>query len=276
MMRLTVTLMLIAAAGCLAQPTDDAAESKAGNDADVIEVRPAATPAVIDWLDKLEARGKSIQSFTADLVYDKQNTLLEERQVRMGSVAYAAPNPEADQSARFLIDFDRMVVGEALRQRRVEYIFDGAWLVEKNHERKMFQKRQVVAPGQSFDPLDIDGPFPLPIGQKRDAVLSRFNVTLIENNAEEDEGLIHLRLEPREDLPDAEGHKDFDRIDVYFDPEVLLPSKIVARAAPEKTTVKLTDLKIDALTGETLEQTFDTTVPKPGAGWNVDVKPFKR
>jgi len=59
----------------------------------------------------------------------------------------------------------------------------------------MFQKRQVVAPGESFDPLSIDGPFPLPLGQKRETVLARFDVKLIEDDGEGmEEQFIQQRL----------------------------------------------------------------------------------
>jgi hypothetical protein len=157
------------------------------------------------------------------------------------------------------------------------YIFDGSWLVEKNFDRQMFQKRQVVAPGQSFDPLSLDGPFPLPLGQKRDHVLARFNVSVVEDEPEEPR--VHLLLTPREDVAPAEGQKEFDQIDLWFSREPgadqYLPTKIVARQAPEKTTVELREIVTDKMSDAEMNQRFDTTPPGPGSGWNVDIKPFK-
>ncbi|QNN20860.1 outer membrane lipoprotein carrier protein LolA [Planctomycetales bacterium ZRK34] len=256
--------VVIAAAGCLAPPAVQAEDK-------------AVDTAVTHWLDKLETRGRSLKSFTANVVFDKENTLLGDRQVRMGTVAYSAASGEGSDPARFVIDFNKMVVNDALRDRRTVYVFDGSWLVEKNFDRKMFQKRQVVAPGQSFDPLSLDGPFPLPLGQKRDNVLARFTVSVMED--ESDAKFIHLRLVPREDVGPTEGQKEFDQIDLWFNPnpgaDQYLPTKIVARQAPDKTTVELRDIVTDKMTHAEMDKRFDTTPPGPGTGWNVDIKPFK-
>lgn len=277
---LLTTGLLMLAAGCLAGPPSGAAAGDAA-------AEPGADGPAARWLDKLESRGRSLKSFEAEVVFDKQNTLLGDRQIRMGHVAYAAPAPgsasasasEGDEGARFAIDFDRMVVNDALRDRRTVYIFDGAWLVEKNYDRKMFQKRQVVAPGQRFDPLSLDGPFPLPLGQKREAVMSRFDVRVVDEADEAEDGRVHLRLTPREGATAAEGQKEFDQIDLWFSaesgPDQYLPTKIVARQAPEKTTVELRQIVTDKMSDAEMDQRFDTTPPDPGSGWNVDIKPFK-
>lgn len=282
---LMMMCLLAMLAGCFAPQAVRAEVNPEASAAPVTpdSAKPAACTdaAALHWLDQLEARGQSLKSFTANVVFDKENTLLGDRQVRMGVVAYAAADPHANRPARFVIDFNQMVVNGALRARRTMYIFDGSWLVEKNFDNHMFQKRQVVAPGQSFDPLSLDGPFPLPLGQKRDNVLARFTVHVIEDEPEEKR--IHLRLTPREDVAPAEGQKEFDQIDLWFNPndgaahgnDQYLPTRIVARQAPEKTSVELRDIVTDKMNDAEMDQRFDTTPPGPGSGWNVDIKPFK-
>ncbi|MBI1369223.1 MAG: hypothetical protein GC162_11295 [Planctomycetes bacterium] len=228
---------------------------------------------VIDLLDKLEARGADLHSLKATITYDKNNVLLGDRQVRMGDVVYLAADAAKDQPARFVADFRKMVINGALRDRRHQFIFDGQWLVEKQFDTKMFQKRQVVAPGEKFEPLNIDGPFPLPIGQKRDAVLARFNVEMI-HDGEGDSAPLHLRLTPRSDAPKLEHQKQFDRVELYFDRASLLPVKVVTVEGQANTTVELSDVEVDKIDAAEAGKLFDTTPPAPGSGWNVDIKPW--
>lgn len=276
MMKHAVTVLIaLTLAGAV-----QAADAPAGSDpvkapaAGPVVTPDDASPQVMQWLDKLEARGAKLKSFTADVVFDKENTLLSDREIRMGDVAFAAADEATHTPARFRIDFNQMVVNQALRQHHVQYIFDGQWLVEKNFDRHMFEKRQVVAPGQSFDPLSIDGPFPLPLGQKRAAVLARFHVAMGQDK-DDDAKLVHLVLTPREGVANVHGQKRFDQIDLWFDREQLLPVKVIARQSPNKTTVTLRNLKADSLSGDQIQSMFDTTPPAAGSGWNVDIKPWR-
>lgn len=242
-------------------------------------VAPKAADPVVDWLDQLEARGKDLRSLAADAVYIKSNELTGD-EVRTGKVDYRAPAPPEHPSARFVVDFQRLIVDNAARNVRREFIFDGSWLVEKDHERRFFQKRQIVAPGETFDPLDIDGPFPVPIGQKRAEVLARFDVTIVEDDDAEaitkslklDAPPLHLRLVPKADGK-VEGQKKFERVDLWVDRDKLVPVKVQTREGAVTTTVTLRNVVLDGAEGD---DAFDTTPPKAGAGWRVEISPWKR
>lgn len=234
---------------------------------------PAADPQVTHWLDKLEARGAQIRTLSASVVYDKNNPLLGEQQKRIGSLVYRAADTAAKKSAAFAVDFDKLILDDQLRPQQLQFIFDGDWLVEKDHARKMFQKRQIVAPGQVYDPLQLDGPFPLPIGQKRAEVLARFTVTLIPPAEGDPANSVHLQLAPRPDAPRAEGAKQFKLIDLYLDQASVIPVKV-------STLDEQTLLTIVSLAGirenPAVDAKFDTTPPPPNTGWHVEITDWKK
>lgn len=235
---------------------------------------------VVQWLDKLEARGKDLHSLAADVVYIKANELTGD-EVRTGKVDYRAVAKPEHPSARFVVDFQRLIIDNAARNVRRQFVFDGSWLVEKDHERKFFQKRQIVAPGEAFDPLDIDGPFPVPIGQKREEIMSRFDVTIIEDdNAAElakslglDAPPLHLRLVPKADDANVQGRKNFQRVDLWIDRDRLVPVQVTTKEKASTTTVTLRKVVLDKADND---DAFDTTPPKAGEGWRVEISPWKK
>ncbi|MBI1372751.1 MAG: hypothetical protein GC159_08325 [Phycisphaera sp.] len=223
---------------------------------------------VTEWLDALEHRGNEIRSLESDVTYNKLNDLTGERQIRGGRVEYAAADSEKKTPARFAIRFDWVVVDTRKDDDKVEYIFDGRWLAEKQHKRKVFIKRQVVKPGESLDPLNLDGPFPLPIGQKRKEVLARFNVQIMTDKPEDNAGdTVHLRFKQKPDAPKIESQKEFERIDLWFDRESLLPTKVVTIDDQGMTTVTLRNSKVNAMSDADMAREFDTSAP---AGWRQE------
>ena len=272
------TLMTLAVAACRAEPVDAAAAPKASPDAE-------------RWLEKLEARGKEIDSFQAGVVYEKVNELLSDRQTRIGTIAYRAADAEQDRPASFAVHFNQLIVNDALRQRDLTWIFDGAWLVEKQvkeNGRKLFIKRQVVPPGEELNPLSLDGPFPVPIGQSSEEVLARFDVQVVEPDAGEDAPPqeldappLHLRLTPRKQpaaaqaAPEANARDQFDRIDLWFSRETLLPLRVRTEGDAEQTTITLRDMRVNKLDPSRAADLFDTTAPPPGSGWTVEIKPWE-
>ncbi|MEX2672001.1 MAG: hypothetical protein WD294_07825 [Phycisphaeraceae bacterium] len=235
---------------------------------------PEADPQVVDWLDQLEERGQAIRTLTGSVSYARVDELLGEEQVRIGKLWYVAADDEDDQPARFAVHFNQLVIDDALRQQDRHFIFDGEWLVEKQPDRKLFQKRQVVPPGESFDPLQVDGPFPMPIGQRRDDVLARFNVELIEPEPDH-EHLVHLKLTPRDDVPRGDGEADFDRVDMWFHRETLLPERVETRQGHHRTTVALYDKEVDEMSKQQIAERFDVTAPDSGSGWRVEITPYE-
>ncbi len=242
---------------------------------------PPPNPA-ITWLDKLEAAGRKIRSYQAKVVYDKEQGLLGDRVIRMGTVTYLAASPAAPTKpatpACFAVRFDNMVVGTALRKRPRQYIFDGTWLVERHEKQKVFIKRQIVAPGETYDPLKLgSGPFPLPLGQKRAEVLRLFNVAMIDAAKDDPANTIHLKLTPRLNPATGKPTSTFTRINLYYNRTTLMPVKVMTVDESEnRTTVKLSDTQVNKLDAKGAAVLFDTTTPPTGADWKVEIVPWEK
>ncbi len=263
---------IIALRGC--QPMQDLAVAPAAADVEAL-------------LDRLEHSADDLRNFRAKVRYDKWEAFLESRQIRGGELVYEVD--ECDGSKRFAITFTQLVVDDARLEQRKEYIFDGGWFVEKDHQQKLFIKRQIVAPGEEFDPLKLgEGPFPLPIGQPKEEVLARFDVKLLDTPSDavlaslferakvEAEG---LELTPKPGTPEAE---DFHRVELFYDSTTLLPVGIVIFDAEafdlddpdgrDRTMAFMFDHQrnqgVDAAV-------IDITTPKADAGWQIDVRPWQ-
>ena len=261
---------IIALRGC--QPMQDLAVAPAAADVEAL-------------LDRLEHSADDLKNFRAKVRYDKWEAFLESRQIRGGELVYEVD--ECDGSKRFAITFTQLVVDDARLDQRKEYIFDGGWFVEKDHEQKLFIKRQIVAPGEVFDPLKLgEGPFPLPIGQPKDEVLARFDVKLL--NASSDPQLQSLmsgletqglELTPKPGTPEAE---DFHRVELFYDSTTLLPVGIVIFDAkafdaddPDGRDRSMAFMFDHQRNQGVDAAAIDITTPKADSGWRIDVRSWQ-
>jgi hypothetical protein len=227
-----------------------------------------------ELLERLERSHKDLRDFQADIVYHKWDNVLKRTEIRTGEVIYQT---KPGGSKRFAILLERLIVRNRARAHRKHYVFDGSWLVEIDHESKIFIKRQVVPPDQQFDPLKLgEGPFPLPVGQPAEEVRARFNVrrlhepqdeTLAERLADRDvDGLL---LKPKPGTPQAD---EFEQAEIFYDRESLLPVGVsVTEANGDRKTVILTNLRRDAGVDES-----KLSIEEPDAldGWRIDVEPY--
>lgn len=239
-------------------------------------------------LADLEQADENLTSLQARLLYTRTFFIASDQQTRLGTLRYQTvrdPATGEPSERRFAIEFDTLRVAERQERLRQSYIFDGEWVVEKLPEEKQFTKRQVVPPGQRFDPLRIgEGPFPVPIGQRREDVLARFEASLAEpgDGLEDHAALakfaterefVQLLLRPRPGTPEAE---DFDEIRVWYDPGT--PSFIprIARTVDAQLDESLVVLAEPlAINAGVSPDAFDTTPPPPGEGWQVHVEPWR-
>jgi len=195
-------------------------------------VSPAGVPSGFktaeELLDALETADQGMESLTADVKYDKTFEIQGDRQARFGRLWFVSSPPEEPGGIprrRFAVKFDRLFIGSVRRTEDKTYIFDGRWMMEKDGVEKFYQKKQVVGPGEHFDPLKVgEGPFVLPIGQRKADIKQRYNVELLPaadglqpgKDATEDErkaaqtavddvaGSWQLRLTPRERVEEQE------------------------------------------------------------------------
>lgn len=228
----------------------------------------SADSSVDSILDALDVRGQKLDGFVADV------TLKEEDQIglsstRTGRVWYQRKSPE---DARIRINFTQREDEKNIYDERVEYALDAGWLIDRDYQRKVEVKRQVLAAGEKINLLKLgEGPFPLPIGQKKEDVHRQFDVTKVKPNKNDPAGTVHLKLVPKEETPLADK---FSEIDVWVDTKTHFPRRI-GTADPENQNFKTTDLenvKINPQPGLgdrdfALERISD-------ADWQRSVEPF--
>lgn len=228
-----------------------------------------ASPEVIDWLTKIEAATQQIEAMSGKITYDRIQGLLGDRQRRFGTLVYTAGPP-----ARFAIHLDRLLIDGTVRPQDRWYVFDGRWLVERLDDEKRFTKWQVIPPNRDpaeADPLGTgEGPFALPVRVKKDDLLRRFNITLVEPAEGDPANSLHMKLIPREPV-----RYEFEELDLYYDRETLKPMQVRTlddADSGDESIIKLRDLDTNAANVD--ESQINVDEPKE-RGWRVEVKPWE-
>jgi hypothetical protein len=236
--------------------------------------QPAASDPAVALLDRLETAAEGLRDFSADVTYFIWDPMLQRREIRGGEILYDV-RPD-DGSRRFAILVTSVSIANRRDNQNKRYIFDGSWFVEIDYDNHMFTKRQIVAPGERFDPLKLgEGPFPLPVGQRRDDVLARFEASLLEGTQHKvlakflaDKAVEGLKLVPRPSTPQAREIAD---IEIFYDTATLLPLGIVlTEISGQRKTVMLRNLQRNQGIDES-KLSIEQPDPKQ---WQIDVRPW--
>lgn len=262
-------------------------------------------------LTALESAGDQIRTLKADLLHINRKSELEAGQIvlKRGSIMFqnepsapasatplsadgkpAPPAPRPPRAPRtgklFQIDFTEVEFNAQRHDESQSFVFDGEWLVEKQPANKQMFKYRVVPPGQKTDPLALgEGPFPMPIGQKKSKILDRFWATLMPPadgfpQLPDKDGnpfpvpdwvakdTVQVRLIPR---PESAESRDFREIRLWYTRDGLRP-----RVA---NTLKQDDSSDSILLTNTVVNqplpagAFDTSdLP----GWDVQIEEFRQ
>ncbi len=252
------------------------------------EAAPAPQPAehaspetADELLIALERADESLDRLQSDITFIKEFEIAGDLEVRNGQLVYERTrDDDGEPRKRFAVRFDKFLTGNRVGDDLREYVFDGEWFVEKFISDKEFVKRQVVPPGEQWDPMKLgEGPFPVPIGQRRADVLREWVAEL----APATEGVDHpklveqavdhiqLRLVPRPELADK---AEYEEVRVWYDRKDLLPRMLKAtNFAGDSTTVVLRQIACNedaAFGAEAI-----STAPPREAGWNVTIEPWQ-
>jgi len=236
----------------------------------------AAAQRVDQFLTELEKSGTTIETLSGSLSLEKYDALVEETERRFGRLVL----DRKDGKRRFAIVFEEFIDGSGRAERSTDHwIFSDGWLCEQDHRNRSFTKRQIVAPGESFDPLALgEGPIPVPIGQKKSEVLARFAVA--EGEVPLDIPLLGslknvaaLRLTPRAETPMA---KDTAMIELFYDRTTLAPVGVVIRERNGNRTVAR--IARPVVNGEVKpEDRALLEIPSPDPKeWAIDVRPWRK
>lgn len=243
-------------------------------------------------LTALEQSITELDNFQARINYRKEDPFTS-TEIRIGRLLFAQDPPEivkadeagGDQPAatkpaprrkRFAVTFEKEIIAGTQRERNQHYVFDGAWLAEIDRDNRQFIKRQVVPPGETFDPLKLgEGPFPLPIGQPKDEVLARFEAKLI---GLPEEGFLQGRIPPSgvglelTPRPGLDIARDFSSIRIWYDPRAMLP---IAVDALSPDGVRKIVLLFEVKKNEAFEESLLNVDPPSADGWAIDIRPWK-
>lgn len=220
-------------------------------------------------LDNIES--VDIQSLTANVYYTRMDPILERLEIRTGRVLLRKGDDNLREAA---ILFDTLIIGRRREEKSKHYIFSGRWMVEIDHERKQFLKRELVSPDadNSVDPFKLgNGPVPLPIGQTRESVLKRFKVTLIKRPAEGPlsklkEDVVGLLLIPIHE-------SNWESIELYYTPETWLPVGVrTIEDDGTKRESRLTEVQLNVLSEEDAKL-LSIETPDP-TQWSIDIQPW--
>jgi len=217
------------------------------------------------WLDRIEAKAATVQTLHADLIYDRIQQLVGDRQRRFGTLVFDFGPPE-----KFSIHFDRLLVDRRLDHDNRRYIFDGQWLTERYDHEKLLIKRQINPPtnthanGLPDDPLALgSGPFVIPIRVNKNQLLNRFKIRLIPFEKGDPPTTIHFQL-----IPFASQVRDVTEMNLWYNHQTLLPVRI--STVDDSENESLIHLKHTRINQPIDAKIFDATPPE-GADWRVEV-----
>lgn len=257
------------------------------------KVRVMGEPRNVDeLLSALESADQGIETFQTGVMYDRRFVLQGDRHVRLGELIYKVEPPaEGAASAKprrmFSIDFKTLTIDGTRREDRNTWVFDGQWLVERRPAAKQYVARQVARPEDPMDPLGLgESPIPFPIGQKKKAILERYDATMLEamdglaasKDADPEEATElaqrrdnvknthQLRLVPRANFADEDQFKE---IRLWYTRGEFLPrmARTINRAGDE-SVVLLINPRVNAALPE---GAIDIEPPAPDLGWDVQI-----
>ena len=232
-------------------------------------------------LSALEKAGDNIRTLRANVIYDRVDAVSENRERRTGQIVLTQDSQQL-KSRTLAIMFDQFIdaSGHASPQTQ-RFVFHGGWLFEFDDARHQLIARELVPPGEQLDPLRIgEGPVPIPIGQKKDEVLRRFEVQL----APLPEQPLLKRLVNIQGLVmrpklNAGVDPDLAEIDVWYDLGTLMPVAVAATTkGGDQKILLLTKLELNKeldVTAKALLATDPPATTDKGAAWRRDVRPYK-
>jgi len=201
-----------------------------------------ADSSVEQTLDSLDQVGQGLKDFDAKVSMGQSDDVTGEDSKRTGRVCYQIV---AEGNARVHVVFDKKIIGRKIQEKKIEYLLQDGWLTDRNYDTKQEIRRQVIKPGRKVNLLKLgEGPFPLPIGQKREDVLAIFDVKKIAAAKDDPAGSVHLQLTPK---PGTSFERKFKTIDVWVDGKTHFPVRIATLDKNESTlrTTDLTDIRVN-------------------------------
>ncbi len=170
-------------------------------------IREGVDPKILEVLDKLEELGETIKDFQAELSLEKLETLVDDRSTKQGQLYYQ----RSKEAIRFRISFKTTRRGKQTIADKEDFVFADGWMIHRQGRGKREDRYPVARRGQPDTDLMRIGksPLPIPIGQKTEEILKKFEVSIIEPDEKTDPAKIktvHLKLVPGKGTELAMSH----------------------------------------------------------------------
>lgn len=262
-----ITLCALAAVLCVgsASRAQDAAPATAPAP---LSIALPADAAVDQTLDALDLVGRDLKTFTAQIRKSDFETTAQDTTVRTGKFVYQALG---DGDSRLHITFDTRIQDGASQPQKLEHLVENGRWIERNYDKKIEATHQILRPGEKVNLIKLgEGPLPLPIGQKKEAVHKEFDVKGIEAAVDDPKNTVHLRLAPR---PETQFERRFASIDVWVDQDSHMPVRIKTedKHGSEVSTTDLSNVQRNVQLGDD-----DFKLPDlPANGWDRQDGPLK-
>lgn len=214
-------------------------------------------PDVAEVLDKMDAAGKEFKTISARFDYELNQTLYEDVQKRKGELSYQAPN---------LLRF------EFTDRPQETFVFDGRMLYHRKDATRQLILWEIRLPEEPpVDSFELGKtPFPLPFGQRKEAVLKHFTVARdAKEEAADKEKRTVLVLVPKKDTDLA---RDYRQILLWIDPAKHLPTR--ARLLDSSENVTTVDFHHIEMNKAVDAKSF--TRPAVPEGWEIISHPKEK
>ena len=220
-------------------------------------------------LDGLYDVGKDLKSFTADVKLNESDLISQDTWTRGGKVWY---QQKEEGDPRMRVSFETRVQDNVSSPQKIDYLLNKGWLIDRNYARKMEINRQVLRPGEKMNLLKLgEGPFPLPIGQKKEDVHRLFDVRKLDKATDDPADTLHIELTPK---PGTQFERKFASINVWVDLNSAMPRRIQT-VDKNQTMMRGTDLENIRLNAEINEADFK--LPEVvGADWQRRDEAFEQ
>jgi outer membrane lipoprotein-sorting protein len=206
-----------------------------------------AKSSINEILDALDRRGKSLKDFSASVVLTDTDIGSGDFTSNTGTVVFQRKGAD---DARIRVSFSKQQRGGKIFDVDHRYTLDNGILDDREYTKKHETVTKVLKPGEKLDLFTLGkGPFPLPLGQKKEDVLKIFDVAKIDPAADDPPQTVHLQLTPK---AGTDFTNKFKTIDLWVDIATAMPRRIQTIDLNQTTTrtTDLTDVKINVGIGD--------------------------
>ena len=236
---------------------------------------PPAYPDAEALLTAVERSAAGIRDFRSALTLETTDDVTGDTERRIGQVVFVQEEGRPE-TRRFAVVFETFVDGAGrMDARPVRYVYADGWLTEADFTQRTLIRRQLARAGEAHDPLKPgEGPVPLPIGQRRDDVLKRFEATLASAPASASlrkvtRPVVGVRLVPRPGMAD----RDLKDATVWYDRETLAPVGVEATRPTGRTVVVLRGATLNGGLDDS-QRALLNLAEGTTEGWRVDERPL--